>query len=150
MIKKAIKNSFSKNLITGLILFGLGAFLLPNASFAQAPCISIIGQSTTSPTIGSTMYVTVTVADSLNYSTTDNRPMIMAAIISGSGQAALNPSCATAGQYLVVDNNVTGPNHIASGPGQYDQTSGATGVNTVYPSYVEPGLSSCAANGSVT
>ena len=96
------------------------------------------------------MYVTVTVADSLNYSTTDNRPEIMAAILSGSGQTALSSNCATSGQYLVVDNNVAGPNHVASAAGQYDQTSGATGVNTAYPSYSEPGLSSCAANGAVT
>ncbi|HJT24512.1 MAG TPA: hypothetical protein VJ873_08030, partial [bacterium] len=133
----------------GLFLGILMAFG-PAVAWAQSPCVSIIGQSTTTPALGSTMYVTVTVADSLNYVTTDNRPQIMAAIVSGSGKTALNGSCATLGQYFVIDNNVTGPNHIASAAGEYDQTSGSTGVNTVYPTYNEPGLSSCAANGSVT
>lgn len=141
-------NRIFNNLLFQPALFAT-LFLLPAVVWAQ-PCVNIIGESTTSPSLGSTMYVTVTVADSLNYSTTDNRPQIMAAIISGTGHSTLNSSCSTAGQYLVVDNNVTGTNHIASGPGQYDQTSGATGVNTAYPTYVEPGLASCAANGSVT
>ncbi len=127
------------------------AFCIFLCSQAQAgPCISILGESTTTPALGSTMYVTISLEDDLNYNDNpDTRPEVMAAIISGGGHTALDATCNTAGQYFVIDNKVTGAGNIASGPNEYDQTAGATGVNTaaVYTglSTSSPG-GSCAAN----
>jgi uncharacterized repeat protein (TIGR01451 family) len=112
------------------------------------PHIQILGESTTNPSLGSTMYVTVAFCDDTSYA--NNRVKLMAAIISGSGQTSLASNCSTAGQYLVVDSNIAGS--IATGPGQYDQTSGTSGVSgpPVYPSYTNGAGTSCPANGSVT
>src|ERR1700722_17082709 len=122
-------------------------FFSPILAWAN-PHIQILGESTTNPSLGSTMSVTVVFCDDTAFA--NNRVKLMAAIISGSGQTSLTSSCATSGQYLVVDNNIAG--NIASGPGQYDQTSGASGVSgpPVYPSYTNPNGTTCPANGSVT
>ncbi len=121
--------------------------LTPGLVWAQSPTVQIIGESTTNPVPGTTMYVTVTVCDAFTYnSNPDTRPKLMVAIISGSGQTTLNPSCSTAGQYLVVDSNISG--NIATGPGMYDQTSGTQGVGgpPVYPNINVVANASCAAN----
>ena len=125
---------------------------LPFIVYAQtATTVQILGESTNNPAPGSTMYVTVGVCDNLNYSLNpDQRPDLMAAIVTGSNQTSLNTNCAAAGQYLVMDSNI--PGSIASGPGTYDPDLGnnAKGVSTVYSGYNNPGNGSCASNGSVT
>src|SRR5580692_3438169 len=96
------------NAIKGLRIIPLILFVFsPALVFSQSPTVQILGESTTNPSPGTTMYVTVSVCDAFTYnSNPDTRPKIMAAIISGSGQTAFNSNCKTAGQYLVVDNNI--------------------------------------------
>jgi hypothetical protein len=140
LTKKTLKNIF----------WGALFLSFPSFGFSQTPNVQILGESTLLPSPGTTMYVTVSVCDSFSYnSNPDNRPAIMAAIISGSNVTSFNSNCKTPGQYLVVDNNIAG--YIASGPGMYDpdtnnNAAGVTGGLSVYPSIDVVANASCAAN----
>ncbi|HET9870927.1 MAG TPA: hypothetical protein VFR02_10595, partial [bacterium] len=68
-------------LLALLLWMGMPAFVWAN------PHIQILGESTTNPSLGSTMYVTVAFCDDTSYA--NNRVKLMAAIISGSGQTSL-------------------------------------------------------------
>jgi hypothetical protein len=138
----------NKKFLKFLLVFGILSSI-PIIVLAQSPTVQILGESTTNPSPGTTMYVTVSVCDSFTYnSNPDIRPKLMAAIISGSGQTAFNSTCTAPGQHLVVDNNIAG--NIASGPGMYDPDTGnnAQGVGgpPVYPNINVVANASCASN----